>query len=232
MQTIRTLTIDETSLALTEADCTLYIGRLNLDFECSQGCGSLANLPFGDAVEFSSLLGVNIEIRDCQSVEYENPVFKPCFNLEGDYYSLTSLRVAPLQLDPRHHTVLINSRFRCRRRNLHAGHQEVSREISVSLRAHCQRIPVDATYMLMQQQTLPIRFANRYLPLLGIARLPDTPTSHAIINLFGQPDDQGGGNHPKFGDIQHWIRYTLPNCFLRFQIESDTITHVTVMPKI
>jgi hypothetical protein len=79
--------------------------------------------------------------------------------------------------------------------------------------------------------TIPIRFANRYLPLIGLPILPDAATRQDIFAIFGKPDEQGGGKHATFGDITNWIRYSLPDCFLRFQIGSNRITHVTIISK-
>ncbi|EMI26405.1 hypothetical protein RESH_03048 [Rhodopirellula europaea SH398] len=218
-----TLIVGGTEVQLVSADCTLFIGRLDVDFDCGNTDGALRNLPFGDAVEFTSLRKRTIEMSDFLSAEYENPIFKPSFRLDRNYYSVTSLSVDAVDFCSKTERLTLSARFAA------MGENESKIAASIAVSADC--VPIDCTYMMMCQETIPIRFANRYLPLIGLPVLPDDATRSDIVTEYGTPNDQGGGPHTGFGTIPIWIRYTLPSCFLRFQLESDKITHVTVMPK-
>lgn len=223
-QEVVTLTIDGIGHQVSSADCNLFAGRLGLDFEYSLGDGSLSDLPFGDAVEFSSLSGRTIDLPDCLAADYENPLLKPFLAINTDYYSVISLSVDSVIWNSIDNSLCLSAR-------LAAIHIEDQRSILVTFSSTFECLPIDGMRVLMSHETLPIRFANRYLPLLGLPLLPDGPTRQDIIRQYGTPNDEGGGDRPQFGYIHPWIRYTLPNCFLRFQMDSDTVTHVTAMPR-
>ncbi len=223
-QYIGTLTIDGVTDRVVSAECRLFAGRLDLDFVAGNAEGSLLNMPFGDATEFQSLPNRKIESLDFCHAENENPFFKPCFTLNDDYYSVTSLCVDSISYNPQDDCLAFNTEFT-------AINNESETPITVSLVAVAECVAMDSTQLLTRQETFPVRFASRYLPLMGLPVLPDRATKSDVIAKLGTPHDQGGGLHPSFGSIPMWIRYTLPNCLLRFQLDSDRITHVTVMPR-
>lgn len=221
---IGTLTSRGIDTQLVSADCTLFIGRLDVDFEIGNSEGALRNLPFGDAVDFPSLSNRTIEMPDCRNAEYENPIFKPSFTLSHNYYSVTAIKVDAVDFCSKTNHLTLNARFV-------ALNDENDSRIDANLAVRADCVAIDGTYIMMCSESIPIRFANRYLPLIGLPVLPDGATRHDIVAEFGAPDDQGGGPHATYGNIPLWIRYTLPNCILRFQLDLDNITHVTVMPK-
>lgn len=219
---IGTLTIDGRDSLLMSADCTLFVGRLDVEFDCGRFDGELRNLPFSEALEYSSLRNSSISISDCLNAKYENSIFPPQFTLNDEEYLVMSLAVDSVGFCPKSDRLSLNSRFT-------AVHTESRAEIVASLVTSAECYPITRLHVLMCNLTIPIRFANRYLPFIGVLGLPDDPTRNDIVAKFGAPDDSGGGPHTKFGNIPVWIRYTLPEYFLRFQLESDNITHVTVM---
>jgi hypothetical protein len=219
-----TLTLDGRDTPITQADCTLFVGRLDIDFELQDGDGACRNIPCGDVVEFAELSGRTISTVDCRNTHFENDVFRPTFVLHGDCYTIMSLHINSLTLLPDRNLLSFVV-------NLVASSAEDNAEMSVSIQgaAECNRLT--ATELLSRQEPIPIRFARHYLPLLGLPEIPEGTDRAQVVSMFGKPDDEGGGIHPKFGNIPKWIRYTLPMCFLRFEFDSDTVTQVTLMPK-
>jgi hypothetical protein len=81
----------------------------------------------------------------------------------------------------------------------------------------------------MTLEPIPIRFASYYLPIIGLPPVPKDATLSDITRIFGPPTHQGGGLHPKIGMIPMWLRYTMSNCFVRFQLENERATDLTIM---
>lgn len=219
-----TLVIDGREVQITQAVCRLFVGRLDVDFSSERISGGCVNIPVGDTVEFAALSNRTVSIADCPNADYENLLFKPAFAFKHEYYSVRSLKVDSIGFNQ-------NDNVLCLAIHLTASDDESDTELLVegTLKAECQQ--VDRLRLLLASCPIPVRFANHYLPLLGIPTIPADATRAQLISLFGAPNAEGGGPHPQFGDIPVWIRYTLPNCFLHFQFDSETARQITLGPR-
>lgn len=221
---VGTLTLDGRNTSITQADCSLFVGRLNVDFELQDGDGACHNTPFGDVVNFPELSGRTVSIDDCRNAPFENDAFRPTFVLHGDDYTVTSLHVDSLDFctDPNLLSLVVN---------LVASSARDDAETSVSIQVTAECNKLTAAELLIRQETFPVRFARHYLPLVGLPEISEGTDRAQVVSMFGEPAHEGGGVHPKFGNIPKWIRYSLPMCFLRFEFDLDTVTQVTLMPK-
>ena len=218
-----TLTLNTRHIPITQADCSLFVGRLDIDFELPDGDGACRNIPVGDIVEFPELSGRTVTIDDCPNATFENDIFRPTFALHDDVYTVTSLHVTSLEFLPDRNSLAFAV-------NLTASSGEGNTVMAVSLQGTATCNEFIGLELLVRQETIPVRFASHYLPLLGLPKIPEDTDRAQVISIFGQPDDEGGGPHAKHGKIPPWVRYTLPTCLLRIQFDSDSVTHVTLMP--
>ena len=82
--------------------------------------------------------------------------------------------------------------------------------------------------LLVRQETIPVRFASHYLPLLGLPKIPeDTDRAASHSRSSANRTTKVAVPTPSNGKIPPWVRYTLPTCLLRIQFDSDSVTHVT-----
>ena len=110
--------------------------------------------------------------------------------------------------------------------DLHAIESESDTKLSIHGQIRAEGHPIDAQRLLYSSSgPIPIRFADHYLPLLGLPKIPVGSTLADVTKILGQPNHRGGGFHAVFKIIPQWIRYTLSNCYLRLQLENDIIIH-------
>jgi hypothetical protein len=216
-----TLTVDGKELAASRADCTLLLGRLRVDSVSPQMDWSCSSIPVGDLVDYTQLHGLVVSMPDCINAVYENSCFKPLFEMNNEFYSIRSLRVDFIKFMPEHNLLHLTFDFV-------GSHHETDTNISVrgDIKADCR--PINGRELLGCHETFHVRFADRYLPLLGLPPIPVGATREQITDYFGMPNHVGGGVRESFGDIPEWILYLLPNCTLRFQFADSQVTHITV----
>ena len=219
-----TVTINQREIFVTDAFCFLFNGCLEIDFQSPVVDGGCENIPFGDAIEFSELNGQTISIADCLNAKYDNSLFKPSFFLDHDYYSISSLHVYAIQYLRDSDVLSLKFEFEAK-----LADSPLTISVRLELSALCR--PVEQSDVLNRLGLIPIRFAKTYLPLLGLPAISKDATCTDLISLFGEPDHQGGGNHPICGLIPKWIRYTFPVFYLHFQMECDAVTTVTIMSR-
>lgn len=215
------LTVNGKELQVLEADCSLFVGRLSIDTTTSDGDLAISNIPFPLAFKIEDLSGMSFSSSDCTKDMYENSVFQTSVSFRNDYFAIRSINIDSLTC--KNGVLKIAIRLR-------ASGTESDAELSINGQIRAEEYPIDAQRLLYGcLEPIPIRFADHYLPLLGLPKLPVGSTLADVIKIFGQPNHQGGGVHAKFGQIPHWIRYTLPNCYLRLQLENEVITQITIM---
>lgn len=239
------LTIDDReNICVTGADCVLFIGCLDINFWSDETDGSCSNIPIGDVVEYTELANKMVSMDDCQNAHYDNPLFKPGFCVRDEHYSIKSFQIDSVSYDASDRLLSLRVKFT-------ALDAESAKEISVvgNLTAYCQG--VDSRHLLMTARPIPIRFANHYLPLLGIPKMPAGASRSELISQFGPPHNEGGGSISPLANISErllrnqpeevlrawsqmkvpeWIRYNLPSCILRFGFESEIASDVHLMP--
>ncbi len=215
------LKVNETEFAVQDADCSIFVGRLDVDTATTGGDLAIRSIPFPSAVTFDQIVGKSYSSVDCTRELYENSIFKPAVIFRNDYYTIRSIDFASEDYSNG------NLDFEL---DLNAVDTETGQLLSVSGMMHAECYPIDRWRLLSGHSgPIPIRFAEYYLPMIGLPMISDRASSSEITRVFGQPTHQGGGLHPDFGMIPKWIRYTLPNCYLHFQLEDNTATQVTIM---
>ena len=219
---VGSLVIDGCGLEVTQADCILFVGRLNIDFLTSECDGSFLNLPVGDAVRFDELKDKSCSLTGCRDAVYDNCLFKPTMCIQQEHSPIDRFS--------------IDATAKSKDRISFAIEGVVQQDPDARLVKFSGQITADYTdfnrfWLLSLPQPIPIRFAEYYLPLIEVHPLRAGATRNDLIEIMGPPDDHGGGNHPKFGMIPIWIRYTLPEFYLRFQIEANLVTFVTIMSR-
>lgn len=223
-----TLSVNGELIPLEWAECTLFAGRVAVEFAGAQTNGSLSNLHFENAVTYAELSGRGVESRDCQASDAAYGLYNPLFCIEFDYpvycYPVSKLKVDPIQFNAVNETLTLQAK-------LEAMNDEIQSRIQVELAATTQCTPIDASYVTHSHVGFPVRFANHYLPIIGMPCLPETATRIDVERLLGSPDDEGGGPHPLAGRIPDWIRYTLNDCFVRFELDCGEVTRINVMPR-
>lgn len=215
------LLVNGTEVAVQDADCSIFVGRLDIDTATTGGDLAIRNIPFPSAVEFDQITGKSYSSVDCSKESYESSCFKPAVIFRNDYYGIRRIEFAAKDYkDVRLHFQL----------ELNADDSESGSSLSVAGEIHAECYPFDSWRLLSGiSGPIPIRFSKHYLPMIGIPGISEGATLSDITGQFGQPTHRGGGLHPKFGRIPIWIRYTLPNCYLRFQFENDQATQITIM---
>lgn len=220
-----TLTINGRKTCFAAPECKLFAGRLDIGLELQNDeYSEWCNLPYSDVFEFSQLSGRKVLITDCAAENFENPLLNPWFTIDASFYSITSLRVVCGEYSPSRQTIAIEI-------NSTGSNDEDGTAVSVNGHFTAACIGATSNDVLNCLGGFPVRFANYYLPLLGLPQISEHPDRALIISLFGQPDDEGGGNHPQFGFIEPWMRFMFPTFHLHFRMDSDNITHITVMPR-
>ncbi|QDV22901.1 hypothetical protein [Aureliella helgolandensis] len=214
------LELDRKPLSVIQADASLFAGRLGIDIETDFGAIALDNIPVPDVSDFTALLDYRIRIPNCHEYNYEDPLLRPWFSTEMGYSDVNRLDTSLRLRDDRLLSVTID---------LSTSETEGSlpQNLRGSLLANCS--PVDSTQLLTFSGPIPIRFAESYLPILGLPSLPSNATLKHVTSAFGKPDHTGGSANSKHGSVPAWIRYTLPSCYLRFQIEGELISIFTIM---
>lgn len=215
------LKVNENEFAVQDADCSIFVGRLNVDTSTTGGDLAICNVPFPSAVTFDQIAGKNYSSANCINESYENSIFKPAVSFRNDYYTIRSIDFASKDYSNGYLDFELN---------LNAIDTETDLLLSVSGKIHAECYPIDSWRLLLGHSgPIPIRFADYYLPMIGLPRISDRATSSEIVRVLGQPTHRGGGLHPRFGIMPKWIRYTLPNCYLHFQFENEIATQVTIM---
>ncbi|WP_145384997.1 hypothetical protein [Stieleria neptunia] len=214
------LKLDGKSLSVLHADASLFAGRLGIDIDTDFGEIALDNIPVRDIFDFRDFRGYRVQIPNCEDYGYENPLLHPWFSTDSGYADIQRLDASLDLLDDRLLSVQIDlTTSECE--------DALPRSLCGTLIANC--CPLDSTQLLHSLGPIPVRFAERYLPMLDLPGLPSDATQKHAIAAFGPPDHSGGGISSKQGTIPEWIRYALPNCYLRFQIVHDRITNFTIM---
>ncbi len=214
------LKLNDTDINVREAQCTIFVGRLDIDVTSTFGDVSFLNIPFPSATDLSDLSGQTFSRDDCTKHNYENSIFQPVVSFRTDYFAVRFIKFEALNCE--------NGNLLCAV-DLRAVEPESEAELKIRGKIRAEFYPMDADQLLYRQEPIPIRFAAHYLPLLGLPKIPTGSTTTDVIELLGQPHHRGGGPQ-QLGEIPKWIRYTLSTCYLRFQMENDTITQVTIMP--
>ena len=219
MDSVGKLNIDDVTHEVSASYCDIYAGRLNVEIEWGDNDAVISNLPCESAVGITDLRGRIIAISNLdRSIHGPD---RPCLTLNEEFHWIESFSCQPMACSAE----VISLDFKA------VGcSDEHSTRVSLSGQIECEYIPVTAGDVLGSRRTLPIRFAKYYFPLLDLPGLDASPTMNELELLFGRPDHQGGGEHPQFGKIPRWIRYTLPQCYLRFEHDLETITRFTIMP--
>jgi hypothetical protein len=75
---------------------------------------------------------------------------------------------------------------------------------------------------------LPLAVAVQLFQNSGIDGIDANSKKSDVLRVFGPPDASGGGEDCKYG-FAEWIRYDRLNHWIRFEIDGDAITNVTIM---
>jgi hypothetical protein len=214
------LELDGNPLSVLQADASLFAGRLDVVIESDCDAIGLNNIPVREIHEFSGFRDYRIHIPDCHDYDYENPLLQPSFSIDSEKSDIKRLDASLDLRDDGLLSVTIDLATS-------ESEESLPRNLYGTLLAYCSSL--DSTQLLFSLCPMPIRFAECYLPILGLPALPPDATLKHVIAAFGPPDHSGGGNTSNYGFIPAWIRYTLPICYLRFQIERDQITIFNIM---
>jgi len=208
-------------LAVQDADCSLFVGRLNLDSATTGGDLAISNVPFTSAVRFDEISGKRYSCADCTKGVYENSIFKPAVYFRNDSFAIISIDIASGSCSNGFIEFTID---------VWGIDYENNGTISVSGKICAACYPIDAQQLLYGLSgPIPIRFAEYYLPIIGLPGIAEGTTLSGVIKIFGQPNHRGGGLHAQYGSISNWIRYTLTNCYLHLQFIDDLVTQVTII---
>ncbi len=215
------LKVNDMTFAVQDADCSIFVGRVDVDTATTGGDLAIRNIPFPTAVTFEQIAGRKYSCVDCTKELFENSIFSPAVVFRNDYYIIRSIEFAIKDYSNGNLYVEFD---------LKAVITEPSQWMSVSGTILSECYPINR-YRLLSGHAgpIPIRFAGFYLPLIGLPGISDGASCDEITSVFGLPDHQGGGLQTNFGIIPKWIRYTLPDCYLHFQFENDMATQVTIM---
>ncbi len=224
------LTIDGHEVRITYVDCTLFAGRLDIDFgslESSDGGGEIYQIPVGDEIEYVALHDCVISIDDCRNMVIEGPSSKLWFAWNRETYLITSLHVDCIKYEPEIHQLSLNIK-------LTGEHHERGTPISVKAELVAECNPIDATFlrrrMCVLPESIPIRFASHYLRMVGLPEMPVGISRDQVIALIGPPNNEGGGHHPKFGQIPAWSTHLLSDWVVCFEFDAEQVTNVMFCP--
>ncbi len=219
-----TLRINGREISIAEADCDLFVGRVNIYFATQGGDGSICNIPYGDALNFKELANRKVTITDCETIAYDNILFKPHFTIREHRHSIASLHAANREHHALKDLLLISFAFV-------AANDADGTTIEVNGEITSQFTPLTRSGLLFRQEPIPIRFANHYLGLLGLPAIPNGATRTQVTSVFGELESEGGGVHPLCGYIQPWIRFAIDDFYLHCRFAPDRIIEVTFMPQ-
>jgi hypothetical protein len=215
------LKVNNTEFFVQDADCSIFVGRLDVDTATTGGDLAIRHIPFPSAVTFEQIAGKNYSCADCTRELFENSIFSPTLFFRNDYCTIRSIEFASKDYSNGNLQVELD---------LKAVNAETGQLLSVAGTILAECYPIDRFRLLYGHAgPIPIRFAGFYFPLIGLPIISDRASCSEITSVFGLPDHQGGGLQPDFGIIPKWIRYTLPDCYLHFQFENDLATQVTIM---
>ncbi len=214
------LNVNGTETTVHDAECDLFCGRLGVDASISCGDLGIYNIPFPSAVKFDQLSGESYSCADCTKEVYET-TFTPSVRFRNTHCAIRSIKLDSLNYS----NGIINFAI-----DLYAVGTESDTLLSVNgeVRAECSPIH-SLTLLSGVRGPMPIRFAEYYMPIIGLPGIKEGTSLSDLTKIFGQPHHCGGGLHPQYGRIPQWIRYTLQNCYLRFQFENEIVTEVFVM---
>jgi hypothetical protein len=215
------LKVNGTEFSVQYADCSLLVGRLNIETVISGGDLAILNIPFPSAVRFDQLSGKTYSSVDCRTEVFENSIFKPAVCFRHDYFEICSIDLTSIK----YATEFLHLAL-----ELHAAEGKNAVSLSVMGEIHAECYPIDSRRLLSGiLGTIPIRFAEYYLPMIGLHGISEGASLLDVTTILGQPNHRGGGLHQQYGMIPTWIRYTLPSCYLRFQFEDNIATQITIM---
>lgn len=216
------LKVNGIELSVQYADCTLFVGRLDVETATTGGELNIRNIPFPSALAVSQLSGKTYSSVDCTKEVYENSVFKPTVFFRNDYFAIRSIEFTAKNYSNKTLQLALE---------LQAGEAENGLSLSVIGEIYAECNPIDSRYLLAGNLgPIPIRFAEHYLPIIGLPKILEGASLLDITKMMGQPNHQGGGLHPMYGQIPQWVRYTLPNCYFHIQFEANIATQVAIMP--
>lgn len=220
-------TLDGRTTRLNACEADLFAGRLSLTFwQAEFRClGAVRNLPFDSAVEFDQLPGRTLRIANCFELEFENS-WIPTFQLGDDVdvlFGISKLVVDDIAYERQSNMLSLRIAFEAIRNDSGVA-------IEVTANAIARYEAVSAESLMLRQEPIPVRYAGHYLSLLGLRPIIGRTTESDVVDLYGTPDDRGGGHHPTFGYVPDWIRYTTPKCHVRFALDAGVVTYVSIMP--
>lgn len=220
-------TLDGRPTRLHGAGADLFAGRVCLTFwQTEFRClGTIRNIPFDDAVEFHQLAGKQLQLTNCLDSEFENG-FKPMFQLGDDIdevYGVSKLVVDSINYDSSKNLLSLHVALQAVRND-----PPIAIEITVDATAECHAM--NATSLVLHQESIPVRHAGYYLSLLGLPSIDSGAREQDVIDLYGDPCERGGGHHPTFGVVPDWIRYKTSTCLVRFALDAGVVDYVTIMP--
>lgn len=220
-KTLGNLKVNGTEFSVEYAVCNLFVGRLTVDIATTGGDLAILDIPFPSAVRFDQLSGKTYSNIDCTKEVFENPIFKPAVRFRNDYFEIGSIEFTSISYSNGClHLAL----------ELHASEDVNAVSLSVMGEIHADCCPIDSGRLLSGiVEPIPIRFAEHYLPMIGLPGISEGASLLEVTKIFGQPAHRGGGLHPQYGMIPTWIRYTLSSCYLRFQFQNDIATQITIM---
>lgn len=215
------LKVNGTEFSVQYADCSLFVGRLDVDTVITGGDLAILNIPFPSAVRFDQLSGKTYSSVDCTKDVYENSISKPSVSFRNDYFAICSIEFTSIKYaNGSLHLAL----------ELQATEAENALSLSVMGEIHAECYPIDSRRLLLGVLgPIPIRFAEYYLPMIGLPGISEGASLLDVTKILGQPNHRGGGLHPQYRMIPTWIRYTMPSCYLRFQFEDNIATQITIM---
>lgn len=220
---MNTLLLNGNPVDVTGADVLVFVGKLDVDVQSPDVAISWSNVPCPGVVKFEQLLGYKVAIDDCRAEEFESSCRTPCVSVDGNNYLVVSLCVRIMEVIADSKSAVFS--IETTAENVERGLLTLSGQFAATYVE-----PIKECWYGCAE-TIPVQCALPYLPLLGLPRIFDAPDRGAIVSLFGEPHEEGGGDHPKYGFIAPWMRYDFPSFALRFQLSGDMVSHVTVMSR-
>lgn len=223
LPTSEMLCVDGRDFRVKASYCELFIGQLSIFVDIQASSDSIIDIPCRDAIHFADLQHCDVTMDDTRSSSHDNPLIKPAFWFDDRVHSIDSLQFSSRALQLGEQLLAIELAF-------NATDREQGTRRVVTGQIVCEFLPIDRTRLLLKQQLIPIRFTQHYLPLVDLPAIAVGASRAQVVAIFGEPESTGGGQHPQFGLIPHWILYVYPEFLLRCEFESDTIVNIILMP--
>ena len=226
------LVIDGRQVSVTEACCSLFAGRLSVDFVGEGLSGGVSDIPvpIDDKVELSDLCGCTVSIADCESFHFEGGVSKPTLSIENEVLYIRKLDIDCVSYAADTNLLTVRLDLETGRYDMMGG-GERDAPVVVKGEIIAEGLPVEELNVLLAVGAIPVRFAKHYLPLIGIPGIPTNTTREELISQYGEPAAAGGGYESQSVFVPEWVRYTFDHLYLHFRFSERLVSEVTIMSR-